>query len=113
MQGTIEAIVKIGIPVMGHVGLTPQSVHRFGGYKIQGKNKEQREAVMGDALAVEDSGAFALVLEGIPLDLAKEISDRLTIPTIGIGAGTHCEGPVRGLPDIIGLFSDFTCKLIF
>src|SRR4029434_6690975 len=86
MQATIEAIVNVGIPVMGHVGLTPESVHRFGGYKIQGKNKEQREAVMGDALAVEDAGAFTVVLEGIPLDLAKQISERLTIPTIGIGA---------------------------
>jgi 3-methyl-2-oxobutanoate hydroxymethyltransferase len=112
MQGTIEAIVKIGIPVMGHVGLTPQSVHRFGGYKIQGKNKEQREAVMGDALAVEDSGAFALVLEGIPLDLAKEISERLTIPTIGIGAGPHCDGQVLVVHDMLGLFNDFTPKFV-
>ena len=112
MQGTIEAIVKIGIPVMGHVGLTPQSVHRFGGYKIQGKSKEQREAVMGDALAVEDSGAFALVLEGIPLDLAKEISERLTIPTIGIGAGPHCDGQVLVIHDMLGLFNDFTPKFV-
>ena len=112
MQATIEAIVKIGIPVMGHVGLTPQSVHRFGGYKIQGKNKEQREAVMGDALAVEDTGAFAVVLEGIPLDLAKEISERLTIPTIGIGAGPHCDGQVLVIHDMLGLFEDFTPKFV-
>ena len=112
VQGTIEGIVRIGIPVMGHVGLTPQSIHRFGGYKIQGKNKDQREAVMGDALAVEDSGAFALVLEGIPQDLAKEISERLTIPTIGIGAGPHCDGQVLVIHDMLGLFDDFTPKFV-
>jgi 3-methyl-2-oxobutanoate hydroxymethyltransferase len=112
MQATIEAIVKIGIPVMGHVGLTPQSVHRFGGYKIQGKSKEQREAVMGDALAVENAGAFAVVLEGIPLDLAKEVSERLTIPTIGIGAGPHCDGQVLVIHDMLGLFDDFTPKFV-
>ena len=112
IQATIEAIVKIGIPVMGHVGLTPQSVHRFGGYKIQGKNEEQREAIMGDALAVEDAGAFAVVLEGIPQDLAKEISERLTIPTIGIGAGPHCDGQVLVIHDMLGLFDDFTPKFV-
>ncbi len=112
IQATIEAIVKIGIPVMGHVGLTPQSVHRFGGYKVQGKSREQREAVMGDALAVEDAGAFAVVLEGIPLDLAKEISERLAIPTIGIGAGPHCDGQVLVIHDMLGLFDDFTPKFV-
>jgi len=112
IQATIEAIVKIGIPVMGHVGLTPQSVHRFGGYKIQGKSKEQREAIMGDALAVEEAGAFAVVLEGIPLDLAKEISERLTISTIGIGAGPHCDGQVLVIHDMLGLFDDFTPKFV-
>jgi 3-methyl-2-oxobutanoate hydroxymethyltransferase len=112
IQATIEAIVKIGIPVMGHVGLTPQSVHRFGGYKIQGKSKEQREAIMGDALAVEEAGAFAVVLEGIPLDLAKEISERLAIPTIGIGAGPHCDGQVLVIHDMLGLFDDFTPKFV-
>ncbi|HSE89716.1 MAG TPA: 3-methyl-2-oxobutanoate hydroxymethyltransferase [Candidatus Binatia bacterium] len=112
IQDTIEAIVKIGIPVMGHVGLTPQSVHRFGGYKVQGKSKEQRAAVTGDALAVEDAGAFAVVLEGIPLDLAKEISERLAIPTIGIGAGPHCDGQVLVIHDMLGLFDDFTPKFV-
>jgi 3-methyl-2-oxobutanoate hydroxymethyltransferase len=112
IQTTIDAIVKIGIPVMGHVGLTPQSVHRFGGYKVQGKSHEKREAVMGDALAVEDAGAFAVVLEGIPLDLAKEISERLAIPTIGIGAGPHCDGQVLVIHDMLGLFDDFTPKFV-
>mgnify|MGYP003575103481 FL=1 len=112
IQATIAAIVKIGIPVMGHVGLTPQSVHRFGGYKIQGKSKEQREAIMGDALAVEEAGAFAVVLEGIPLELAREISERLAIPTIGIGAGPHCDGQVLVIHDMLGLFDDFTPKFV-
>ncbi|MET0500050.1 MAG: 3-methyl-2-oxobutanoate hydroxymethyltransferase [Candidatus Binatia bacterium] len=109
---TIEAIVKIGIPVMGHVGLTPQSVHRFGGYKVQGKSREQRQTVVDDAVAVEDAGAFAVVLEGIPLDLAKEITERLTIPTIGIGAGPHCDGQVLVIHDMLGLFDDFTPKFV-
>ena len=112
MQKTIDAIVQIGIPVMGHVGLTPQSIHRFGGYKIQGKNKEQREVVIGDALAVEEAGAFSVVLEGIPLDLAEEITDRLTIPTIGIGAGPGCDGQVLVIHDMLGLFDDFTPKFV-
>jgi 3-methyl-2-oxobutanoate hydroxymethyltransferase len=112
MRETIAAIVQVGIPVMGHVGLTPQSIHRFGGYKIQGKNKEQREAVMGDALAVEAAGAFSVVLEGIPLDLAQEITERLTIPTIGIGAGPHCDGQVLVIHDMLGLFDNFTPKFV-
>lgn len=112
IQETVAAIVKIGIPVMSHVGLTPQSVHRFGGYKIQGKNKEQREAVIADASAVEEAGAFSVVLEGIPLELAREISERLTIPTIGIGAGPHCDGQVLVIHDMLGLFDDFTPRFV-
>ena len=112
IQTTIAAIVKIGIPVMSHVGLTPQSVHRFGGYKIQGKSQAQKEAVIADALAVEEAGAFSVVLEGIPLELAREISERLTIPTIGIGAGPHCDGQVLVIHDMLGLFDDFTPKFV-
>lgn len=112
IRETLKAIVEIGIPVMGHVGLTPQSVHRFGGYKVQGKNVHEREAIIGDALAVEDAGAFAVVLEGMPLDLAKEIAERLTIPTIGIGAGPHCDGQVLVIHDMLGLFDDFTPKFV-
>jgi 3-methyl-2-oxobutanoate hydroxymethyltransferase len=112
VQETLKAIVKSGIPVMGHVGLTPQLVHRFGGYKIQGKNKEQKEAILRDALAVEEAGAFAMVLEGIPLDLAREISERSTVPTIGIGAGPHCDGQVLVIHDMLGLFDDFTPKFV-
>ena len=112
VRETIDAIVKAGIPVMGHVGLTPQSVHQFGGYKIQGREKDRRERVLGDALAVEEAGAFSIVLEGMPLELAKEITERLTIPTIGIGAGAHCDGQVLVIHDMLGLFDDFTPKFV-
>ena len=112
MLETIEAIVKIGIPVMGHVGLTPQSLHRFGGYKVQGKEKDQREKIVQDALAVEEGGAFSVVLESIPLDLAQEITRRLSIPTIGIGAGMHCDGQVLVVHDMLGLFDMYTPKFV-
>jgi 3-methyl-2-oxobutanoate hydroxymethyltransferase len=112
MQSTIEAIVRLGVPVMGHVGLTPQSIHRFGGYKVQGKEKNQREVILRDASAVQEAGAFAIVLEGIPMDLAGEITERLTIPTIGIGAGGRCDGQVLVLNDLLGLFDDFTPKFV-
>ena len=112
MQATIEAIVRVGIPVMGHVGLTPQSIHRFGGYKVQGKEKNQREVILRDASALQDAGAFAIVLEGMPLDLAGEITERLAIPTIGIGAGGHCDGQVLVINDMLGLFDDFTPKFV-
>jgi 3-methyl-2-oxobutanoate hydroxymethyltransferase len=112
VKETIRAIVNAGIPVMGHIGLTPQSVHRFGGYKVQGRDKERREAVLRDALAVEAAGAFAVVLEGMPLDLARAITEQLTIPTIGIGAGVDCDGQVLVLHDMLGLFDDFTPKFV-
>ena len=112
VQESIRAIVDAGIPVMAHVGLTPQSVHQFGGYKIQGREKERREAVLRDAVAVEEAGAFAVVLEGIPQDLAGEISQRLAIPTIGIGAGLQCDGQVLVIHDMLGLFDDFVPKFV-
>jgi 3-methyl-2-oxobutanoate hydroxymethyltransferase len=112
MRPTIEAIVNAGMPVMGHIGLTPQSVHQFGGYRIQGREKERRAAVLRDAQAVEDAGAFSVVLEGMPLDLAQEITERLKIPTIGIGAGMHCDGQVLVIHDMLGLFDDFTPKFV-
>jgi 3-methyl-2-oxobutanoate hydroxymethyltransferase len=112
MQDTIAAIVNAGIPVMGHVGLTPQSVHRFGGYKVQGREKSQHETIVRDAEAVEEAGAFAIVLEGIPTGLAKEITERVTIPTIGIGAGIHCDGQVLVVHDMLGLFDDFNPKFV-
>jgi len=104
---TIARIASVDIPVMGHIGLTPQSVHRMGGHKVQGRRRGQapgqRERLVDDALAVEDAGAFAIVLEGIPLDLAAEITERLAIPTIGIGAGPHCDGQILVLHDVLGL----------
>jgi 3-methyl-2-oxobutanoate hydroxymethyltransferase len=112
VRDTIQAIVNAGIPVMGHIGLTPQSVHRFGGYKVQGREKEQREMVLRDGLAVQEAGAFAVVLEGMPMNLAREITERLTIPTIGIGAGAHCDGQVLVIHDMLGLFDDFTPKFV-
>jgi 3-methyl-2-oxobutanoate hydroxymethyltransferase len=102
----------MGIPVMGHVGLTPQWLHQFGGYKVQGKEKDQREAIINDALEVERAGAFSMVLEGIPTDLAREISHRVSIPTIGIGAGLHCDGQVLVVHDMLGLFDMYTPKFV-
>jgi 3-methyl-2-oxobutanoate hydroxymethyltransferase len=104
---TIARIAAVDIPVIGHIGLTPQSVHRMGGHKVQGRRHGQapgqRERLIDDALAVEAAGAFAIVLEGIPLDLAAELTERLAIPTIGIGAGRHCDGQILVLHDVLGL----------
>ncbi len=103
VKDTIKAIVDIDIPVMGHIGLTPQSIHRMGGYKIQGKKEGQAEALITDALAVEEAGAFSVVLEGIPTIVAERITRELKIPTIGIGAGPHCSGQVLVIHDLLGL----------
>jgi 3-methyl-2-oxobutanoate hydroxymethyltransferase len=108
MARAIEAIAATDVPVMGHVGLTPQSVHRIGGHRVQGRRAGERERVLDDARAVQAAGAFAVVLECIPLDLAAEITAELAIPTIGIGAGAHCDGQVLVLHDLIGLSSDWT-----
>lgn len=106
----VRRIVGLGIPVMGHVGLTPQSVHRFGGYRVQGKAREQAAQLLRDAQALEEAGAYAVVLELIPAPLARIITQRLTIPTIGIGAGPHCDGQVQVLHDMLGLYPDFVPK---
>ena len=106
----VSRIVEAGIPVMGHVGLTPQSVHQLGGYKVQGKIKEEVTRIFRDAQALEEAGAYALVLELIPSSLAKVITQRLSIPTIGIGAGPYCDGQVQVLHDILGLYTDFVPK---
>jgi 3-methyl-2-oxobutanoate hydroxymethyltransferase len=98
----IRALVDAEIPVMAHLGLTPQSIHRFGGFKVQGRGAEARRALAEAALAVEEAGAFALVLECIPSELAREVSERLAIPTIGIGAGADCDGQVLVLHDLLG-----------
>ena len=107
---TIKSIVDIGIPVMAHIGLTPQSFHQMSGYKIQGKSLEAAEKILSDALAVEKAGAFAVVLEGIPSELSKKITDSVSIPTIGIGAGPHCDGQIQVFHDILGLFDTFVPK---
>lgn len=99
----IEALVANGIPVLGHIGLTPQSIKETGGYKVQGKTSEQSRRLMDDAMAVEQAGAFALVLECVPAELGTAISEALTIPTIGIGAGAGCDGQVLVLTDLLGI----------
>ena len=108
----VAAITSIGIPVMGHLGMTPQSVHRYGGYKVQGKESDQARLLLSDAKALEAAGAFAVVLEAIPAELAKTLTEQLTIPTIGIGAGPHCDGQVLVLYDLLGLFDDFVPKFV-
>jgi 3-methyl-2-oxobutanoate hydroxymethyltransferase len=102
----IEAIARMDVPVMGHVGLTPQSLHRMGGYRVQGRGDRARDFVRREARAVQESGAFSVVLEGVPADLAGEITADLSIPTIGIGAGVGCDGQVLVLHDLLGLSSD-------
>jgi 3-methyl-2-oxobutanoate hydroxymethyltransferase len=108
----IRAIVDMDIPVMAHIGLTPQSIHRMGGYKVQGKSEEQAEKIMADAVSVEAAGAFAVVLEGIPQRLAARITSELAIPTIGIGAGPHCDGQVLVIHDILGLCEKYSPKFV-
>ncbi len=108
----VERMVDAGIPVMGHIGLTPQSVHSFGGYKIQGKTENAAESILQDALALEDSGAYAIVLEGIPSALAKSITERVKIPTIGIGAGIHCDGQILVSQDLLGMNPDFKPRFV-
>lgn len=106
----IRRLVDAGVAVMGHIGLTPQSVHKMGGYRIQGKSDRDASELIKDALAIEEAGAFALVLELIPSELAAEITRQLTIPTIGIGAGVHTDGQVQVLYDMLGLVPDFKPK---
>jgi len=101
----VTAIVKAQIPVMGHIGLTPQSVNMFGGFKVQGKDTAQAQKVIDDALALEAAGVFAIVLEGIPEKLATLITEKISIPTIGIGAGRYCDGQVLVIHDLLGMYS--------
>ena len=105
---TMELIVKSGIPVIGHIGLTPQSIHQLGGHRVQGKTRDAGRQLLADALAVQETGAFAVVLELIPEQLARAITERLRIPTIGIGAGAGCSGQVQVVTDVLGLNPDFT-----
>ncbi|MGI8935512.1 MAG: 3-methyl-2-oxobutanoate hydroxymethyltransferase, partial [Phormidesmis sp.] len=103
MAETIAAVVQAGVPVMGHVGLTPQSVYQVGNFRKQGKSAEAGERILNEAIALEKAGVFAIVLEHIPSDLAQKISQALTVPTIGIGAGPHCDGQVFITSDLLGL----------
>lgn len=112
MADTVRAIVRAQIPVMGHIGLTPQSVNIFGGFKVQGKEESAARALVEDALAIEEAGAFAIVLEAVPEMLAKLISEKVSIPTIGIGAGKYCDGQILVIHDMLGLYSDFTPKFV-
>lgn len=108
----IEVLARHDIPVMAHIGLTPQSVHRMGGYKVQGRGTSQAKQLLADAKTVESAGAFSLVLEGIPISLAKKITQSIRIPTIGIGAGPYCDGQVLVLHDLLGLFTRFHPKFV-
>jgi len=107
---TVRRLVEAGIPVMGHIGLTPQSVNQFGGYKVQGKTPAAAVKLLNDAVALEQAGAYAIVLETIPAPLGKVISERVSVPTIGIGAGPYCDGQVQVLHDMLGLYTDFVPK---
>lgn len=109
---TIQHLIANGIPVMGHIGLTPQSVRAFGGYKVQGRTGEAAETLKADAQRLADAGIFALVLEGIPAPLAEEITQSIAVPTVGIGAGPACDGQVLVVHDLLGLYSDFTPKFV-
>ena len=107
---TVRRIVDCGIPVMGHIGLTPQSVNAFGGYRVMGRGREEAAGILRDAAALERAGAFAVVLELLPDSLAAAVTRRLSIPTIGIGAGPHCDGQVQVLHDMLGLYEEFVPK---
>jgi 3-methyl-2-oxobutanoate hydroxymethyltransferase len=108
---TIRRIVAAEIPVMGHVGLTPQAIHRMGGHRVQGRTEKSRARVLADARAVEEAGAFSVVLEGMPVELAREVTELVSIPTIGIGAGVDCDGQVLVMHDLLGL-SDWTPSFV-
>lgn len=109
---TIRKTVEAGIPVMGHIGLTPQSIHRFGGYQVQGRDQKQAAYLKESAAALVEAGVFSMVLEAIPTDLAREITESVSVPTIGIGAGPHTDGQVMVINDIAGLFDDFKPKFV-
>jgi 3-methyl-2-oxobutanoate hydroxymethyltransferase len=109
---TIGKITEYGLPVMGHIGLMPQSIHQYGGYSERGKTQEEANEILEDAKIIAEAGAFALVLEKIPAKLAKKISTSITIPTIGIGAGAYCDGQILVTPDMLGLNTDFHPRFV-
>jgi 3-methyl-2-oxobutanoate hydroxymethyltransferase len=108
----VEAIFKCGIPVMGHLGLTPQAIHKLGGFKVQGRDDAAAQKLLDDAIALQEAGAFSIVLEAIPAEVAADITESLSIPTIGIGAGVHCDGQVLVTPDLLGMFERFVPKFV-
>jgi len=110
VKDIVKALVKAGIPVMGHIGLTPQTISMLGGFKVQGKDAQAAQRIIDDALFLQDAGAFSVLLEAVPGPIAKRVTERLTVPTIGIGAGVHCDGQVLVVHDMLGLFDRFTPK---
>ncbi|ADU25656.1 3-methyl-2-oxobutanoate hydroxymethyltransferase [Ethanoligenens harbinense] len=112
MADTVKAIVRAQIPVMGHIGLTPQSVRLIGGYKVQGKDEAKARGLIEDALALEDAGVFSIVLEAVPEGLAKIITEKVSVPTIGIGAGRYCDGQVLVVHDLLGMYDAFVPKFV-
>ncbi len=112
MIETIRRLVDIGIPVMGHLGLTPQSIHKFGSYDVRGKEKAEAEKILYDARELEKAGVFSIVLEKIPTSLAKKVTQTIKIPTIGIGAGPYCDGQILVVYDMLGMFEDFRPKFV-
>jgi 3-methyl-2-oxobutanoate hydroxymethyltransferase len=112
VKDIVRAIVKAGIPVMGHIGLTPQTISMLGGFKVQGKDAQAAQKIIDDAVLLEDAGAFSVLLEAIPAPIAKRITERLKVPTVGIGAGIHCDAQVLVVHDMLGLFDRFTPKFV-
>jgi 3-methyl-2-oxobutanoate hydroxymethyltransferase len=110
VKETVRAIVKAGIPVMGHIGLTPQTISMLGGFRVQGKDAQAAQKIIDDALSLEEAGAFSVLLEAVPAPIARRVTERLSVPTIGIGAGVHCDGQVLVVHDMLGLFDRFTPK---
>jgi 3-methyl-2-oxobutanoate hydroxymethyltransferase len=108
----VRKLTSIGIPVMGHLGLTPQSIHKFGSYDVRGVDESEAEKILNDAIELEKAGAFAIVLEKIPAELAKKVTESVKIPTIGIGAGPHCDWQVLVVYDMLGLFEEFKPKFV-
>ncbi|PKD45190.1 3-methyl-2-oxobutanoate hydroxymethyltransferase [Rhodohalobacter barkolensis] len=112
ISNTVKRIVDAGIPVMGHLGLTPQSIYKFGTYKVRAKDEQEADQLLKDAKILEEAGVFSIVLEKIPSDLAKRVTESLSVPTIGIGAGPHCDGQVLVLHDMLGLNKDFSPRFL-
>jgi 3-methyl-2-oxobutanoate hydroxymethyltransferase len=109
---TVQALTDIGIPVMGHIGMTPQSVNKWGGFKVQGRDPARKDQLLREAKILEEAGAYAIVLESVPADLAKEITLFSKIPTIGIGAGADCDGQIMVVYDLLGMYKDFKPKFV-